>query len=476
MMSRRGSKGERFIYGFSLEERVPADHLLRKIAAAIDFSFIYELVADHYSHTGAPSVDPIVVFKLSLIGYLYNIPSERRLLAEASLNMAYLWFLGYDIDEALPDHSIMTKARVRFGPDAYRTFFHRTVDACAKAGLIEGESAFCDSTLIDSIHRLEGVRSKPLLDQLDEGAAQFVDTLFEQDSAAGREQVASAGRPPASGPPVKANERFAHPLDPEADIIRHSASAEPRLAYKGHFAVDGGSARIITAVAATGGARADEHLLLGLLAEHEHLVGRPREIVADGKYATATNYRILKVKGITPVIPPRAGPGSRSGLGRENFDYDKARDSFICPTGHILARSSDLRGTKTYRSRKADCAGCELKGACLSESGKRKTVIRAPSEQIFSWARRMLESPRAAELRRRRGSWSETAFAEAKSFHGMGKARFRGRWKVEIQVLMTAAAMNLERLGRSGPKKSKLGSSLALAVGPRFLLRPQPAI
>ena len=118
-------------YNFDLDEKVPNDHLLRRINEAVDFSFIYPMVKDYYSHTGAPSIDPVVVFKLSLSGYLYNVSSERRLLEEASLNMAYLWFIGYEIDEALPDHSILTKTRIRFGVDVYREFFHQIVRVCA---------------------------------------------------------------------------------------------------------------------------------------------------------------------------------------------------------------------------------------------------------------------------------------------------------------------------------------------------------
>lgn len=321
MMTRRSKDRERWVYGFSLEDRVPEDHLLRKIKKAIDFNFIYPLVEKHYSHTGAPSIDPVVVFKLSLIGYLYDIRSERRLMEEASLNLAYLWFLDYDIDEELPDHSIMTKTRVRFGVEAYREFFHRVVEECAKAGLIEGETLFLDSTLIDSQCRYADVRSKSLVDELNRNAQEFVKELFEEGGETGKTGSTSAGKDegkderrnlsqvgsasakkeghaqgaqgkggdvdkPPCGVPKKANERFSHPHDPDADMVRRT-KGPGRLCYKGHFAVDGGDARIITAVSITGGAVADEHLLMGLLAEHEELVGRPADLVADQKYGTS---------------------------------------------------------------------------------------------------------------------------------------------------------------------------------------------
>src|SRR5881397_3878721 len=101
---------------FSLEDRVPPDHLLRRVGLAVDFSFVRRLTARFYSHTGQPGIDPVVLFKMALLGYLYGIPSERRLAEEIRLNLGYMWFLGYDLDEAPPDHSVLSKARRRFGP------------------------------------------------------------------------------------------------------------------------------------------------------------------------------------------------------------------------------------------------------------------------------------------------------------------------------------------------------------------------
>ena len=125
--------GEKLYYDFSLEDKVPQDHILRRIAQAVDFSFVHKIARPYYSHTGKPSVDPVVVLKMALIGYLYGISSERRLASDLPLNLAWLWFLGYDIDEETPDHSILSKARARFGPDLYREFFCEVVRLCDQA-------------------------------------------------------------------------------------------------------------------------------------------------------------------------------------------------------------------------------------------------------------------------------------------------------------------------------------------------------
>ena len=117
-------------YQLSLDRLVPQNHLLRLIAEVIDFSFVYPLARPYYSHTGQPSVDPVVLFKTLLIGYLYGITSERRLMEEIQVNLAYRWFLGYDLDEAIPDHSVLSKVRGRFGMEVFETFFNRSVGLC----------------------------------------------------------------------------------------------------------------------------------------------------------------------------------------------------------------------------------------------------------------------------------------------------------------------------------------------------------
>src|SRR5450756_808378 len=121
MMGRKDSDGKLF-YQFSLEERVPEDHLLRHVLSAVDFSFVRRMTARFYSHTGQPSIDPVVIFKMALLGYLYGITSERRLAEEVRLHLGYRWFLGYDIDASTPDHSVLSKARGRFGNDVFEEF------------------------------------------------------------------------------------------------------------------------------------------------------------------------------------------------------------------------------------------------------------------------------------------------------------------------------------------------------------------
>ena len=154
-------------YQLSLDRLVPDDHLLRRIAAAVDFCFVRPLCRPFYSHTGQPSVDPVVIFKMLLVGYLYGITSERRLAQEVSLHLAYRWFLGYDFDVSTPEHSVLSKARARLGSEVFEEFFRQSIELCRQAGLVEEGPVYVDSTLIgagasmDSLTRRETWSSRP---------------------------------------------------------------------------------------------------------------------------------------------------------------------------------------------------------------------------------------------------------------------------------------------------------------------------
>src|SRR5918911_145553 len=156
----------KLLYRFSLDDQVPPDHLLRRVARAVDVALVRRLTARFYSHTGQPSVDPVVLFKMALLGYLYGLPSERRLVEEIRLNLAYRWFVGYDLDEAIPDHSVRSKARRRFGPTIYEAFFTDVVRQCGRARLIRGDRLFLDSTLVAAQADLGRVGSRELIRQL----------------------------------------------------------------------------------------------------------------------------------------------------------------------------------------------------------------------------------------------------------------------------------------------------------------------
>jgi len=219
MMGRKALAGKLF-YQVSLEELVPAGHLLRRVAEAVDFGVARRLTARRYSHTGQPSVDPVVLFKMALLGYLYGLPSERRLVEEIRLNRAYRWFIGYDLDEGIPDHSVLSKARRRFGPTIYEAFFADVVRRCERAGLVRGDRLFLDSTLVAAHADLDRVGSRELIRQLS-AVGEHVAELWEANP--------EAVPVPGEGLPMAVSAPASTPMDTPDETSVAEPVAEPNV-------------------------------------------------------------------------------------------------------------------------------------------------------------------------------------------------------------------------------------------------------
>ena len=247
MMGVKNSSGTLF-YGFSLEDRVPEKHMLRSITDAIDFSFVRGIAKPFYSHTGAPSVDPIVVLKIALLAYLYGIVSERKIAEECRLNMEFPWFLGYDVDELPPDHSMLSKYRHRFGKTVYAEFFREIVKQCQASGLIQGGTLYMDATLLQANASLDPLASRALYEQLEKRAGDYVYDLWVKDAEA---EPDDDSEPPANK--LTANQLRVGKTDPDATMVRRK-STKLFLGHKVHIGVNGGNVRIVTAVTVTTGA------------------------------------------------------------------------------------------------------------------------------------------------------------------------------------------------------------------------------
>lgn len=481
----------KLFYQFSLEERVPQDHLLRQVAATVDFSFVRRLTARFYSHTGQPRIDPVVRFKMALLGWLYGIPSERRLADEVRLNLAFLWFVGYDLDERPPDHSVLSKARTRFGVTVYQAFFTEIVRQCEQAGLIRGERLYLDSTLTAANASLDSVGARALVAQV-AGVDSHLAAVWRENPSEPAEDGAppsplaaaadvlaalSAGpRPlhpidPTNAPLGPLNGRLVSRTDPDAALVSRRDKIPPGLYYKVHLGVDGGAARLITAVEVTSGEVGDEQLLSRLIREHAGNTGRTvTEVVADTKYGTQATYAALETVQIRASIPPLPGGGIRRVLGRERFVYDPASDCYRCPAGQSLRRMGRTRtgtplGGIQYRADPQGCRTCPFKSDCCGTAAAR-TITRPDDAGLSERVRAYLTTRQAKRSLRRRGCWVETANAELKEHHGLRRARYRGRAKVQIQAYGAAMAYNVKKLV-AGIQSRPLRAAGALPCGRR---------
>ena len=460
---------EKLYYQLSLDQLVPQDHLLRRIAAAVDFSFVRPLCRPFYSHTGQPSVDPVVIFKMLLVGYLYGITSERRLAQEVGLHLAYRWFLGYDLDEPTPDHSVLSKARARLGPEVFEEFFRQSIDLCREAGLLAEGPVYVDTTLIQASASMDSLARRDELAQPPLSVPEYVRRLYQENDSAHEADLPTGSRTPLAEPaspltssepalpqgrssggssrPRRPNEERQSRTDPEATLVDRPGFGR-HLAYKAHVAVAGKKGQVITAAVATTGATADEHLLAEVLWHHRRLsrLGVP-EVVADAKYGTTVNFLYLGQLGIPAIIPTTRFDNMRKDIwGREHFLWLPEEEAYRCPAGQKLRRYANVPATRRvkYQAPKGNCAVCAFREQCVP-SGRERSVHRSWAQGFVEAAEERIASPVGKQRMVERKVRVEGAFALAKELHGLRRTRFRGRRRVQIQLWLTAATMNIKK-------------------------------
>lgn len=327
MMGRQPSRQPKLFYqDINLEKRVPPDHILRKVREKIDFDFIYAEVKESYGEKGNVSVPPPVILKMMFLLIFYNVRSERELMNTIPLRLDWLWFLGYDLDSEVPDHSVLSKARARWGVRTFRSFFERIVWQCVEAGLVDGSKLFIDSSLIDADASNNSVVDthslRRYLNRSYRRLEERLDGFGERKS-------------------TPANSRYISTTDPDASVTRHAGKS--KLRYKTHRTIDP-KHEVTTATRITAGSRDEGDLLKEMIETHQQNTQKAIDtVVADSKYGKIDNFLICHDLGKEAHIPPleeaHRGSGRQRGIfPREAFVYDPEGDRFICPAGEILRR------------------------------------------------------------------------------------------------------------------------------------------
>jgi transposase len=465
-----------------LMEVIGEDHLLVRLSNALDLGWIRQATKDYYSHTGRPSVDPVALVKMMLIGYLYGIPSERRLAEEVRLNIAYRWFAGYNLDEETPNHSVFSKARARFGCDLFLLVFKDVLSRCIEAGLIKGDALLVDCTIIDADASMKS------LIEIELSPEEYWRKLDEEE-----ETKSNRGRKPGGDGEDRLGKAFrGEKTDPEkmgkrrtkksASYLNRKSATDPdatvyyqpargaSLAYKVHVSAD--TSGIITAVAATPSAVHETSKLPEVLERHEESLPLPPAIAADSKYGSDEALTFLQdEKGMKTAIPLPGDFKKGKRFPRGEFTYDEDNDCYTCPAGRTLERKSmdNKRGIVVYRGKPENCLSCELRNKCLGKTAKVRHVAR-PFGEVRINAEEFRASGKGKEIFAARKTVIEGLFGEAKRCHGLRRAKQRGVEKVEIQALLTAAALNVKRLlkgleNATGGAKSRLASGLSNLTG-----------
>jgi len=421
-----------FVTGFNLEKRVRKDHLLRRILEKIDFDFIYGEVKDTYGANGNVSVPPPIILKMVLLLILYNVRSERELMMTIPERLDWLWFLGYDLDDEVPNHSVLSKARARWGVTAFRKFFERIVWQCVEAGLVDGKKLFVDASLIDAdASNNSVVDTKGLEKYLNKSYKRLEERLDDLNV----EKTSAA------------NSRYVSTSDSDASVTRHG-KGKSKLRYKTHRAVDE-KHEIITATKVTPGSVDEGDLLEEMIESHEHNTQKSVDtVVADSRYGKMDNFLQCSDLGIKAHIPSlektQRGSGRQKGIfPKEAFTYDPDTDTFICPTGEILKRRKIYKKRKhyEYKASAKTCVQCYLKDRCTrSKSGR--TLKRHVRQDELDILLREAKSKNAKRDVKRRQDLSERSFARSKRY-GYKRARWRRLWRMEIQDFLIAAIQNI---------------------------------
>jgi transposase len=431
----------RLFYQITLESLVPADHLVRRLARVVELGWVRAATADCYSNTGKPSIDPVVIAKMMIIGFLYNINSERQLMREIQVNLAYRWYLGYDLDELIPDHSVLSKARQRLGQGFFEELFNFVLQCCRQNGLIDGHNLLIDSTLVKGNASFDSVTA------LKYSPSQY----FQQLEAATDSSAEHTQKDNELGSNRPRDNRLCDnkhsTTDADATLARKGNKTV--LGYKTHLCADSHKG-IITAVTVSTAAADDTSAVPELLEKHIDAIEQiPERVVADGAYGSQDCLEYVQDKGIETVIRKRSGGNKHGGYDKSRFVYDSSKDVFTCPAGNQLCRiRTDIKKHKAhYQCEASLCSCCVQRLSCLGENSTAKarcvTRFDTPYE---SRAQASCSSSLGRKLLAIRQTLIEGLFGQGKNFHGLGRARWRGLGNMLIQSLVIATVLNLKKL------------------------------
>ena len=440
------------LHCITIEDLVPEEHFLRKLEGAVDFGFIYDEVRDLYcADNGRPGIDPVILVKYLLLGYLYGIESERRIEQEIQVNMAYLWFLGLDLDDRIPDHSTISQNRRRRfdGENLFRSLFEHILRQCMEKGLVDGRIILSDSTHV----KASASAQKNMKVLAEREASGYMERLDRYESEE-RERLEALGLigPQRTGRVKKPRtmERTVNATDPDCGLLGRPGKPDG-MHYLSHQSVDAAHG-IVVDVAVTPGNTNDSEPYLERIEYMRAELGLPIQTAgADAAYGTSMIYRAMEDMGIQLHTPGATGGVTyKVEFRREDFQYDAGRDRFICPAGNYLTLRSLERENhnicRTYRADRKDCRVCPMLNRCVSDSHRSRTVRVNIFENAVKRQREADGTPTHKHILNLRQIWCEGSFAAQKWGHNLRRLFRRGLEAAEDHCLLSATALNLKRM------------------------------
>ena len=440
MMGRRCGDQASLFYQFHLDDRVPKDHLLRRIDCFVMTALadMHERLKPYYSEIGRPSVDPDLMIRMLIVGYCYGLRSERRLTQEVELHLAYRWFCRLDLDDKVPHHSTFSENRLhRFREsDVFRHIFERVVVACMAAGLVKGEGFAVDASVMEAnASRYHG-----------KAPDEIAWAEPERQTRAVKEYLAAL-QADAEANPDRKPPKVISPSDP-CSAWTAKANKRVQFGYGLNYLIDIENT-VIVDVEATPARTYDEVAATKTMIERtdKRLGLKPKRLAADTAYGTGKFLGWLIGAGITPHIPVWDKSTREDGtLSRSDFRWDKRGGVYICPNNKVLHTSGTVHEGRTllYRASKLDCDVCALKARCCPKQLARK-IPRDVHEEARDVARQLMGTKaflRSRDERKR----VEMRFAHLKIHHGFERMRLRGLSGARDEFHLAAIVQNLKTL------------------------------
>jgi transposase len=460
MMGRRSGDQASLFYEFRLDDRVPKNHLLRRINAFVTAALadVHEQLDPYYSEIGRPSVDPELMIRMLIIGYCYGLRSERKLTQEVELHLAYRWFCRLDLDDKVPHHSTFSENRLhRFREsDVFRHIFERVVAACMAAGLVKGEGFAVDASVMEANASRYHGKAPAEIDWTEKqrqkrAVAEYLAAL----KAEAADEADAADDGDGGGPESKRPRRYERKppkvISPSGPQSAWTAKANKRVqfGYGLNYLIDIENA-VIVDVEATPARTYDEVAATQTMLDRtKKCFGlKPKRRTADTAYGTGKFLGwLVKVKKIIPHIPVWEKGDRQDGIfSRSDFHWDRKRGVYICPNGKLLQTSGTVHDGRTllYRASKRDCDVCPIRAKCCTNADARK-IPRDLHEDARDVARRKMKTKAFARSRDERKR-VEMRFAHLKTHHGFERMRLRGLSGARDEFHLAAIVQNLKTL------------------------------
>jgi transposase len=478
---------EKLFTSFQLSAHVPADNFYRRLKESLDLQWLYKSTKKYYGTEGQASIDPVVFFKLILVGYLENLNSDRRIISHSKMRLDILFFLGYDLDEELPWHSTISRTRALYGEEVFKELFSKVLSLCVGKGMLSGRRQAIDSAYVKANASMDSLVAKDII----EDGQQYLDELkhddygntIEQhknvmkddrdsntitrsrnkstdqhhqwkeeaykDMPKGKSLTKTSDDPQDIRPKLVSNHSHYSTTDRDARVS--VKPGKPRqLNYSMQTAVDM-SSHVITNIEAHLADRRDSECLSQVLQntianlKQQHL--QVEEIACDTGYSSSKALQACIDQNITAYIP---NFGQYKPF-REGFTYDEEKDRYTCTSKgvHLPYKKTygDKKGyyRKQYRSSAKDCGHCPLRTTCIGGRADYKKIEDTVDKHLYDEMHERLNTPYARRMKKLRQATVEPVLGTLINFTGIRRIWTRGLKSANKFMLGAAIAYNIKK-------------------------------